>query len=100
MVKYYTRVCNFYLGKTSKEKVKKKTAIPLNGNNSISFDSIEIITRKNKKKIHIKEIKNQSSKISKKIKKDIQIVTKKKIFQRFKFFKYSNFNGRYKFNTR
>ena len=28
-------------------------------------------------KIHIKEINNQSSKISKKIKKDIQVVTKK-----------------------
>ena len=50
MVKYYTRVCNFYLGNTSKEKVKQKTALPLNSNKSISFDTIEIITRKKKKK--------------------------------------------------
>ena len=49
MVKYYTRVCNFYLGNTSKEKVKQKTALPLNSNKSISFDTIEIITRKKKK---------------------------------------------------
>ena len=63
MVKYYTRVCNFYLGKISKEKVKKKTALALNNNKSISFDTIEVITRKNKKIIHIKEVKNQSPKI-------------------------------------
>ena len=81
MTKYYTRVCNFYLGHTSKEKVKKKNALPLNDNNLISFDTIEIITRKNKKKIHIKEIKNQSSKIKEKIKKDIRIITKKKFFK-------------------
>ena len=50
MIKYYTRACNFYYGSTSKEKIKKKLALPLNGSNLISFDSIEIITRKNKKK--------------------------------------------------
>ena len=50
MVKYYTRVCNFYLGNSSKEKVKQKTALPVNSNKSISFDTIEIITRKSKKK--------------------------------------------------
>ena len=85
MVKYYTRVCNFYLGKISKEKVKQKTALPLNSNKSISFDTIEIITRKNKKKIHIKEIKNQKSKILQKIKKDIKIITKKKFFKGLNF---------------
>ena len=68
MVKYYTRVCNFYLGKISKEKVKQNTALPLNSNKSISFDTIEIITRKNKKKIHIRDIKNQNSRILQKIK--------------------------------
>ena len=47
MVKYYTRACNFYYGEISKEKVKKKS-LPLNGNKLISFDSIEIITRKKK----------------------------------------------------
>ena len=56
MVKYHTRVCNFYSGQKSKEKVKKGSALPLSNNNSISFDTIEIITRKYKKKIHIKEI--------------------------------------------
>tara|TARA_B100000131_G_scaffold183181_1_gene176642 strand:- start:318 stop:479 length:162 start_codon:yes stop_codon:yes gene_type:complete len=50
MVKYYTRACNFYLGQKSKEKVKKKTALPLSNNNIISFDTVEIITRKYKKK--------------------------------------------------
>jgi len=51
MKKYYTRACNFYYGSISKEKIKKKLSLPLNGNNLISFDTIEIITRKNKKKI-------------------------------------------------
>ena len=57
MIKYYTRACNFYYGSISKEKIKKKLSLPLNGNNLISFDNIEIITRKYKKKIHIKEIR-------------------------------------------
>ena len=65
MKKYYTRACNFYYGSISKEKIKKKLSLPLNGNNLISFDTIEIITRKYKKKIHIREIKNQSYKIKK-----------------------------------
>ena len=85
MVKYYTRVCNFYLGNTSKEKVKQKTALPLNSNKSISFDTIEIITRKNKKKIHIREVKNQKSKIFQKIKKDIKTITKKNFFKGLNF---------------
>ena len=45
MQKYYTRACNFYFGKTSKEKIKRKLSFTLGGNNSISFDSIEIISR-------------------------------------------------------
>ena len=68
MIKYYTRACNFYYGSISKRKNKKKLSLPLNGNNLISFDTIEIITRKSKKKIHIKEIKNQSFNIKKKLK--------------------------------
>jgi len=66
MEKYYTRACNFYYGSISKKKIKKKLAIPLNGNNLISFDTLEIINRKYKKKIHIGEIKNQSYRIKKK----------------------------------
>ena len=48
MSKYYTRACNFYFGLTSQKYVKKKQSIPLNGNNSISFDKIEILNRKKK----------------------------------------------------
>ena len=65
MKKYYTRACNFYYGSISKEKIKKKLSLPLNGNNLISFDTIEIITRKNKKKIHIREIQNRVVKLKK-----------------------------------
>ena len=78
MIKYYTRACNFYYGSESKEKIKKKLSFPLNGSNLISFDNIEIITRKYKKKIHISEIKKQTSQIKKKIKEDIKFITGKK----------------------
>ena len=78
MEKYYTRACNFYYGSISKKKIKKKLAIPLNGNNLISFDTIEIINRKCKKRIHLREIKNQSYKIKKKIKEDIKLISRKK----------------------
>jgi len=81
MKKHYTRACNFYYGSTSKEKIKKKLSLPLNGNNLISFDTIEIINRKYKKKIHIREIKNQS----KKIKEDIKLITGKKKFKGLNF---------------
>ncbi len=57
MKKYYTRVCNFYYGNISKNLVKKKKTIPLNGDLKISFDHIEILSRKSVKKIHIKDIK-------------------------------------------
>ena len=56
MEKYYTKACNFYYGKISKEKIKNKSAIALNSNKFISFDEIEIISRKTKKKINIKNI--------------------------------------------
>ena len=49
MIKYYTRACNFYYGKISREKVFKKVCLPLNGNKLISFDTIELISRKKKK---------------------------------------------------
>ena len=85
MIKYYTRACNFYLGQKSKEKVKKKTALPLNNNNLISFDMIEIITRKYKKKIHISKINFQKPNLKKKIKQDIELITKKKKFKGLNF---------------
>ena len=85
MIKYYTRACNFYYGLDSKEKIKKKLSLPLNGNNLISFDSIEIINKKNKKKIHIREVKKLSNKIKKKIKEDIRLITKKRKFKGLSF---------------
>ena len=67
MEKYYTRACNFYYGKQSKIKVKKKLSIPLHGNNNISFDSLEIITRQRKKLINIKDINYQNQNLKKKL---------------------------------
>ena len=66
MVKYYTRACNFYYGEVSKENVNKKNCLPLHGNKLISFDSIELITRKKRKRIKIKDIKRLSPNIKKK----------------------------------
>ena len=50
MKRYYTRACNFYYGVESKKLVKEKKSLPLNGNNEISFNYIEIISRNSKKK--------------------------------------------------
>ena len=85
MVKYYTRACNFYYGSISVEKVKKKLSLPLHGNKSISFDSIEIISRKNKQKINIKKINKLKKQIKKKISFDIRRISKKKNFKGLKF---------------
>ena len=79
MSRYYTRACNFYYGSQSKNLVKQKKTLPLNGNNEISFNQIEIISRKFKKKISIKKINLLSNFNTKKIKLDIKnIITKKK----------------------
>ena len=80
MQKYYTRACNFYFGKTSKEKIKKKLSVALGGDNSISFDSIEIISRTSKKIINIKNINNLSLGIKKKILLDLKKFVKTKKF--------------------
>ena len=66
MSRYYTRVCNFYYGKHSKNLVNKKKTIPLHQIKEISFDQIEILTRKHKKKIFINQIKNLSNPLKKK----------------------------------
>jgi len=58
MLRYYTRACNFYYGSESKTLVKKKRTLPLNGNHQISFDQVELISRKSKKKISIHNLKN------------------------------------------
>ena len=78
MQKYYTRACNFYFGKTSKDKIKRKLSFTLGGNNSISFDSIEIISRNFKRKISIKNINTLPLKIKKKVLHDLKKICKKK----------------------
>ncbi len=85
MQKYYTRACNFYYNKTSKDKVKKKLSLPIGGNKSHSFDSIEIFTRSNKKKINIKNINKLPSKIKEKVLIDINNITKSKKIPKLKF---------------
>ena len=82
MIRYHTRVCNFYYGKVSKYLVNKKKTIPLHQFKEISFDQVEIITRKSKKKISIHEIKNLPKTLRNKINFDLKkIKSKKKIFQ-------------------
>ena len=80
MSRYYTRVCNFYYGSISKDLVRKKKALPLNGNPNLSFDHIELISRNSKKKISLKNLKYLSKNINKKVKKDLKLIVKKKKF--------------------
>ena len=94
MEKYYTRVCNFYYGSYARNLIKKKKALPLNDNSNISFDHIEILSRKNTKLIHLKEIKNLPLILKKKIKKDlIKISKRKKNFSNLNFKKLPNIMG-------
>ena len=82
MPRYYTRACNFYFGKQSKILVKKKKSIPLHQIKEISFDHVEIITRKTIKRISINKIKNLPITLKTKINSDLnKIKSKKKIFQ-------------------
>ena len=85
MIKYYTRACNFYFGSISIEKVKKKLTIPLHGNKLISFDTIEILSRKSIRRINIKKINILENNIKKKILLDISKISKKKKFKNLKF---------------
>ena len=85
MQKYYTRACNFYYNKTSIEKIKKRISIPINDNKLLSFDTVEIITRTNKKKINIKKINNLPLKIKKKVLIDINNISKPKKIPKLKF---------------
>ncbi len=84
MKKYYTRACNFFYGSVSRKLVKKKLALPLCGNSSISFNQIEIFI-KDKKKIssnfiNIKNINKLSLNIKKKVERDIKKITAKREF--------------------
>ncbi len=85
MNRYYTRACNFYFGKVSKEKVKLKISLPLNGDPLISFDNIEIISRNKKKKINIRNINKLPKILKKKIYHDLKKITKKKTFSNLNF---------------
>ena len=94
MLRYYTRVCNFYYGNHSKRLVNQKKTIPLNGIEEISFDQIEITTRNSKKKIFINQVKFLPKMIRKKINFDLKkIKSKKKNFSNFNFKKIPNILG-------
>ena len=78
MSRYYTRVCNFYYGAKSRALVKDKKSLPLNGINEISFNQIEIISRKSKKLISLDKISKLPIKLKKKIKNEKKLIIKKK----------------------
>ena len=78
MFRYYTRACNFYYGTKSKTLVKKKKSLPLNGNNELSFDQVELISRKSKKKISINRLSSLPKLLKKQIDLDLKIITSKK----------------------
>ena len=88
MKKYYTRACNFFYGQRSKELIKKKLTLPLCGNNSISFNQIEIFIRDKKrvksKIINIERINKLNPSLKKKINEDIKKITSKRVFLRKK----------------
>tara|TARA_B100001093_G_C26144308_1_gene724672 strand:- start:29 stop:280 length:252 start_codon:yes stop_codon:yes gene_type:complete len=78
MSRYYTKACNFYYGNRSKLLVKQKKTLPLNGNDQISFDHIELISRFSKKEISIKKINKLNYFHKKKILEDLKKITSKK----------------------
>ena len=84
MKKYYTRACNFFYGSNSKNLIKKRLTLPLCGDNSISFNQIEIFIRKKKKIeskiINIKNIKKLPFVIRNKVFQDIKKITLKRNF--------------------
>ena len=86
MTRYYTRVCNFYYGSKSKILVEKNKSLPLHGIKEISFDQIEIITRKSKKILLVSQINKLPHSLKKKINSDLKKITsKKKSFCNLKF---------------
>ncbi len=94
MQRYYTRACNFYFGNQSKILVNKKKSIPLHQIKEISFDHVEIITRKNIRRISINQIKKLPNNLKKKINLDLRNINSKKInFSNFNFKKIPNILG-------
>ena len=93
MQRYYTRACNFYYGDQSRILVSKKN-IPLHQIKEISFDHIEILTRKSKRKISINQIKYLPNDLKKKVNLDLKkIKIKKKNFSNLDFKKIPNILG-------
>ena len=87
-------MCNFYYGKESLLLVNSNKSIPLNGNKSISFDHIEIISRTSKKKIPINKIHKLTKSLKKQVKIDLlKIREKKKNFSNLNFIKIPNIMG-------
>ena len=65
MTKYYTRACNFKYNFNTKTKKSNNKFI---GNyKEISFDTIELISRKSKKTIKVKNIKKLNKNLKNKI---------------------------------
>ena len=94
MPRYYTRVCNFYYGNTSKNLVKKKKSLCLNGNNEISFDQVEIISRKSKKRVLINKLGTLPKTLKRQIFLELRKITsKKKNFGNLNFSKLPNIMG-------
>jgi dihydropteroate synthase len=94
MSRYYTRACNFYYGSTSKTLIKKKKSLPLNGNTKISFDQVELISRKSKKKFSINKLSSLPRLLKKQIFSDLKNITsKKKNFVNLNFFELPNIMG-------
>ena len=94
MRRYYTRVCNFYYGKESRLLLSKKKTFPLNGNKEISFDHLEIISRKSVKKISINNLKKLSRLLQKQVFIDLKNITSKnKNFSNLNFKKLPNIMG-------
>ncbi len=94
MPRYYTRACNFYYGNISKNLVKDKKSLPLNGKKDISFDQIELISRNSKKKIKINKLINLPKILKKQITQDLKHITsKKKNFANLNFKKSPNIMG-------
>ena len=94
MTRYYTKVCNFYYGKESRLLVKKKKTLPLNGLNEISFDQIEIISRRSKKRYKIYELNQLSKSLRRKISLDLKNIIKiKKSFSNLNFKNIPNMMG-------
>jgi dihydropteroate synthase len=94
MKRYYTRACNFFYGSESKSLVGKNKSLPLNGNKEISFNYIEIISRKSKKKVSIKNLNKLPKLLKKLITSDLKIITsKKKNFANLNFNKTPNIMG-------